>query len=130
MSIFNETDLDVRADGTGLNVKPIDISPPTYERNGDSLTFDRKLDEILTQSFTHVSYKTRVSPLPDTPYGSGGAIDVATELGYTKQFIKQLIASELGAIIDANTDENGTDSDRVYEVLIEWLSELRGGGDE
>ena len=47
-----------------------------------------------------------------------------------KKSITFLIASHLGAIIDANTDENGTDSDRVYEVLMEWMGELQGGGDE
>lgn len=47
-----------------------------------------------------------------------------------KKFITFLIASHLGAIIDANTDENGTDSDRVWEVLMEWMGELQGGGDE
>ena len=48
-----------------------------------------------------------------------------------KQAIKQLISSHLGAIIYANIDPDyAVDTDSVYEVLMEWMGELQGGGDE
>lgn len=79
--------------------------------------FDGKLRDIVN----HVdALKTDEMP-GGNPFWPGNlSVDEAT------QAIKQLIASELGAIIDANTDENGTDSDRVWEVLMEWMGELQG----
>ena len=78
--------------------------------------FDTKLDEIMTK----VAIDSTTATLPER-------LEIAKE---AKQAIKHLIASELGAIVNANTDENGTDSDRVWEVLMEWMGELQGGGDE
>jgi len=99
----------------GLKVKPV-------VNNGelaDALFvdgFDEELDEILES----MHRKGRINP-----NGYGEALDEA------KQAIKQLIASELGAIIDANIDPDyAVDTDRVYEVLMEWMGELQGGGDE
>lgn len=77
--------------------------------------FDEKLDEIIAKA---VHYETQ----PDRFNGLSRF--------QAKQAIKQLIATELGAIIDANIDPDyAVDTDRVYEVLMEWMGEL-GGSDK
>lgn len=83
--------------------------------------FDERLNKILGR-VDHL--KTKENPEGNLFFHNNLSVEEA------KQAIKQLIASELGAIIDANTDENGTDSDRVWEALVEWIGELQGGGDE
>ena len=80
---------------------------------------EQKLDEVLA---VFANYDESCEP--------GYEDVVLSRIERAKQAIKQLIASELGAIVNANTDENGTDSDRVWEVLMEWMGELQGGGDE
>ena len=107
--------LDGITDGTGLNVNK--TSEIVQFGEGDANGFDVKLDEILGECDNWC---------PCTNQECQEAMNYKA----AKQAIKQLIASELGAIIDANTDENGTDSDRVWEVLMEWMGELQGGGDE
>ena len=119
--------LDGITEGTGLNVKPVErggFNPP--------LSFNEQLDEILdyllepntddeTPEGTIRNYRTLV--LHDSEF--------QVRQAEAKQAIKQLIASELGAIIDANIDpDHAIDTDRVYEALVEWIGELQGGGDE
>ena len=86
------------------------------------IQFDEKLDEILKPLIGHDD---------GVEFGNGYHDECLEELTEAKQAIKQLIASELGTIIDANVNEDGSvDSYRVYEVLMEWMGELQGGGDE
>ena len=102
--------LDGITEGTGLRGKPSKAEPIYNFRQ----ILDDKLDEVL------FGLVTKTNP---NRYMTKSRADA-------RRAIKQLIASELGAIVNANTDENGTDSDRVWEVLMEWMGELQGGGDE
>ena len=106
--------LDGITEGTGLNVKPVEV--------GMSYTgsFDEKLAEIISDIH-----------LAAVGYSDGEPNVLTTQAELYKQAINQLIASELGAIIDANIDpDHAIDTDRVYEALVEWIGELQGGGDE
>jgi len=117
-------ELDAITEGTGLNVK---TTKELLEKDGSynpPLSFDEKLDEILVAFYNGASNDVYSDNNHDgTVYTKAGT--------QAKQAIKQLIASELGAIIDANIDPDyAVDTDAVYEVLMEWLGELQGGGDE
>jgi len=104
-------ELDAITEGTGLNVNT--TSEIVQVDEGDANSFDTKLEEIVGDF--------------DTWCKCGGD-DCLRYNNYksAKQAIKQLIASELGAIVDANIDPDyAVDTDRVYEVLMEWLGELK-----
>ena len=84
--------------------------------------FDERLNKILGR-VDHL--KTKENPEGNLFFHNNLSVEEA------KQAIKQLIASELGAIIDANIDpDHAIDTDRVYEALVEWIGELQGGGNE
>ena len=103
--------LDGITEGTGLRVKPSKAEPIYNFRQ----ILDDKLDEVL------FGLVTKTNP---NRYMTKSRADA-------RRAIKQLIASELGAIIDANIDpDHAIDTDRVYEALVEWIGELQGGGDE
>lgn len=83
-------------------------------------SFDERLDAVFFRFIA--AYEAQRSNKPVT---------VGVFIEPYKQAIKQLIATELGTIIDANIDPDyAVDTDRVYEVLMEWMGELQGGGDE
>lgn len=68
------------------------------------LLTEQELKDVIRQSMVSVSHKTRMSPLPDTPYGKGGVVDIGREMDWLLTLIQSQKQAHADMVIGKDAD--------------------------